>query len=159
MAASVGVKVTPWFAVPALGAVDGVVKAKVPGKDAPPTPVAAPPVRLELTNVCPRMIELAVGWVAIVEVALLTVTLTSVVTVLKLFVAVGVKVTLWLFVPALGAVEGLVKAEDPSTLPTPFVSVLLASVCPYVIGVAVGADVIVGAALLTVTLTPVLAVL
>ena len=67
--------------------------------------------------------------------------------------AVGVNVTLCAAVPADGAVVGVVNAKVPATLPTPPLSVELASVCPNVIPVAVGAVVIVGVALSTVTFT------
>ena len=76
MAASVGVNVTPWLAVPALGAIEGVVKAKVPGV------LAVPPDRVELASVCPKVIPLAVGATLIVGVALATAKLTVVVAVL-----------------------------------------------------------------------------
>jgi len=62
--------------VPALGAVEGVVKANVPGVD------ATPPLRVEEASVCPTAIGLAVGGVVIVGVALATLTLADVVVVL-----------------------------------------------------------------------------
>jgi hypothetical protein len=68
------------------------------------------------------------GAVLMVGVALLTVTLTEVVTVLKLLESVGVKVTPWLAVPALGAVVGVVNAKDPGVDAAPPLSVELASV-------------------------------
>jgi hypothetical protein len=74
-----------------------------------------------------------------------------------------VNVTLWLAVPTLGAVEDVVKANVPSTT-APFtlalpLSELLANVCPKVIALAVGAALMVGVALPTVTLTDPVAVL
>ena len=59
-------KVTPWLAVPAFGAVAGVVKAKVPGTE------AVPPLTAESARVWPKVIAEAVGAV-IVGVALFTV--------------------------------------------------------------------------------------
>ena len=44
---SVGVKVTPWLAVPAEGAVAGVVNANAPAT------LAVPPLRVELARVWP----------------------------------------------------------------------------------------------------------
>jgi hypothetical protein len=64
-----------------------------------------------------------------------------------------VKVTLWEEVPALGVVVGAVNAKLPATLAAPPLRVLLDKVCPYVIAPALGAALIVGVALLTVTLT------
>lgn len=61
-----GVNVTPLLAVPALGAVLGVVKANVP------TVLAEPPVRSESAKVSPKVMSEAVGAVAMVGVALLT---------------------------------------------------------------------------------------
>jgi len=61
---SVGVKVTLCEAVPTFGAVDGVVKAKLPGTD--PTP----PLKVELVKVCPYVMALATGRVVIVGVTL-----------------------------------------------------------------------------------------
>ena len=66
----------PWLAVPAFGAVAGVVKAKEPGVD------AVPRVRAELASVWPNMIAEAIGAAEIVGVALFTVTLIVVVAVL-----------------------------------------------------------------------------
>lgn len=60
---SVGVKVTLWLPV-ATGAVEGVVKAKVPGT------LAAPPERVELERVWPTRIGVAVGGVVMVGVPL-----------------------------------------------------------------------------------------
>ena len=80
MALSMGVKVTPWPAVPAFGAVEGVVKANVPATTVPFT--LALPLSELLANVCPKMIALAERPGLIVGVARLTVTLTFVVTVL-----------------------------------------------------------------------------
>ena len=76
MAVSVGVKVTLCEAVPALGAVDGVMKAKVPATE------ATPPLNVEEARVCPYVIAVAVGGVVIVGVALPTVTLAEVVALL-----------------------------------------------------------------------------
>ena len=73
-------------------------------------------------------------------------------------VSVGVKVTLCEAVPAPGAVDGVVNAKLPETDATPPLNVDEARVCPYVIAVAVGAVVIVGVALPTVTLAEVVAV-
>jgi hypothetical protein len=80
-----------------------------------------------------------------------------------LAVSEGVKVTSWLAVPAFGAVEDGVKANAPATtvpftLALPF-SELLANVCPKVIALAERPGLIVGVALVTVTLTLVVAVL
>ena len=69
-------KVTPWLAVPAFGAVAGLVKAKVPGTD------AAPPLRVESARVWPNVITEAVGTSVISTSALLTVTFTEEVAVL-----------------------------------------------------------------------------
>ena len=63
-AASLGVKVTLCEAVPALGAVAGAVKVKLPGTD--PTP----PLKVELASVCPKVIALALGGVVMVANAL-----------------------------------------------------------------------------------------
>ena len=76
MVVSVGVNVTPWLAVPALGAIEGVVKTKVPAV------LAVPPDSVELASVCPKVIPLAVGATLIVGVALATAKLTVVVAVL-----------------------------------------------------------------------------
>ena len=65
---SVGVNVTPSDGVPAPGAVVGVVQAKLP----PTEPL--PPLRVEEASVWPAAIELAVGHVLTVGVALLSVT-------------------------------------------------------------------------------------
>ena len=62
-------------------------------------------------------------------------------------VSLGVKVTPWLPVPALGEVLVVVKAKDPAVLAVPPLSMELANVCPYVIALAVGAAEIVGVAL------------
>jgi hypothetical protein len=94
-----------------------------------------------------------------VGVALLTVTLTVVVAVLKLLVSVGVKVTPWLADPAFGAVLGVVNAKAPDASTVPPVSVELANVCKYVMALAVGATLMAGVALFTVTLTVVVIVL
>ena len=147
LVASVGVKVTPCAAVPAWGCVAGVVNANVPGT------LAAPPPNVELASVCPYAIDVAVGAVVIVGVALATVTFTFNDTVLYRVVSVGVKLTPCSAVPTFGWVVGVVKAKVPATLATPPPSVELASVCPNVIDVAVGAVVIVGVALPTVTFT------
>ena len=76
MEASVGVNVTPWLAVPALGAVAGLVKAKVPGTE------AAPLLRVESARVWPKVIAEAVGASVISTAPLLTVTFTVEVAVL-----------------------------------------------------------------------------
>ena len=89
------------------------------------------------------------GAVVMFGVALLTVTLTVVVTVLKLVVLLGVNVTLWLAVPALGAVVGVVKAKVPPVDAAPPLSVELASVWPKVMAEADGAVLIVGVVLTT----------
>jgi hypothetical protein len=60
------VNVTPWLAVPALGAVLGVVKANVPSV------LASPSVRSESAKVSPKVMSEAVGAVMMVGVALLT---------------------------------------------------------------------------------------
>ena len=80
MAVSVGVNVTFWLAVPAFGAVEGVVKANVPATAVPLT--LALPLSELLDNDCPKAIALAERPGLIVGVALLTVTFTLVVTVL-----------------------------------------------------------------------------
>jgi hypothetical protein len=80
LAVSVGVNVTLCRAVPTLGSVEGVVKANVPAT-AVPFKLALPLSEL-LANVCPKAIALAERPGLIVGVALLTVTLTLVVTVL-----------------------------------------------------------------------------
>ena len=85
--------------------------------------------------------------VALIEVGawgMTVVTLTEVVTVLKLAAALGVKVTLWLLVPAAGAVDGLVKAKVPEISADPPVKVDESSVCPWKIELAVGTTLIVG---------------
>jgi hypothetical protein len=74
------VNVTLLLAVPAFGAVEGVVKANVPATTVP-FKLALPLSEL-LTNVCPKTIALAERPGLIVGVALLTVTFTLVVTVL-----------------------------------------------------------------------------
>jgi hypothetical protein len=56
-------------------------------------------------------------------------------------------------------VEGLVNANVPLVLAVPPVRVLEAKVCPLVIELAVGATLMVGVALATVTLTLVVVVL
>ena len=76
-----------------------------------------------------------------------------------MFVSVGVKVTLWLEVPTPGAKEESVQAKLPATLAEPPLRLELAKVCPKVMAEAVGTAVIDGVALLTVTLTVVVAVL
>ena len=65
--------------------------------------------------------------------------------------SVGVKVTLSDCVPAGGPVVGAVHEKLPPTDPLPPVSVEEASVCPYVIALAVGHVLTVGVALFTVT--------
>jgi hypothetical protein len=72
---SVGVKVTLQEAVPAPGAVPGVVQAKLPAG------VLVPPVSVEAARVWPKVMALAVGQV-IVAVALPVTTLTVLVAVL-----------------------------------------------------------------------------
>jgi hypothetical protein len=69
--------------------------------------------------------------------------------------SVGVKVTLCAAAPTAGVVVGVVNAKLPGTDPVPPLSVDAASVCPYVIALAVGhADAeTVGVALFTVTFT------
>ena len=101
----------------------------------------------------------AVGVELITGVALLTVTLTDVVAILLFAVLLGVNVTLWFEVPVLGVALGVVKAKPPATLAEPPERVELAKVCPKVIALPVGTDVIDGVALETVTLTVVVAVL
>ena len=76
-----------------------------------------------------------------------------------MIVSFGVNVTLWLEVPVLGVVPGVVKEKVPATLADPPERVELAKVCPKIIALAVGADVIDGVALETVTLTVVVIVL
>jgi hypothetical protein len=110
----------------------GVVKAKLPATE----PV--PPVNVEDAKVCPKVIVLAVGHTLTLGVALFTVTLTVPVTVLKSIVSVGVKVTLWPAVPAVGAMPGVVKVKLPATAAVPPLSVEDAKVCPKVIPFAVG---------------------
>ena len=78
-------------------------------------------------------------------------------------VCVGVNVTLWLAVPAFGDADGVVHAKVPATT-VPFtlalpLSELLANVCPKVIALAERPGLIVGLALVTVTLTLVVVVL
>jgi hypothetical protein len=80
LSVSVGVNVTFWLAVPAFGAVEGVVKANVPAT-AVPFKLALPLSKL-LANVCPKTIALAERPGLIVGVARLTVTLTLVIAVL-----------------------------------------------------------------------------
>ena len=80
MSVSDGLKVTLCGAIPTLGTVEGVVKANVPATTVPFT--LALPLSELLTNVCPKTIALAERPGLIVGVALLTVTLTLVVTVL-----------------------------------------------------------------------------
>jgi hypothetical protein len=77
---SVGVNVTLLLAVPAFGAVEGVVKANLPNTSVP-FKLALPLSELS-ANVCPKTIALAERPGLIVGVALLTVTFTLVVTVL-----------------------------------------------------------------------------
>ena len=60
---SVGVKVTLCDAVPNPGAVDGVVKAKLPATE------CMPPLKLELANVWPLVSVLAVGQIITIGVA------------------------------------------------------------------------------------------
>ena len=60
-------KVTLCEAVPTLGAVAGVVNAKLPAAGTP-----TPPVKVELASVCPNVIAEAVGQVVTLEAALAT---------------------------------------------------------------------------------------
>ena len=90
----------PWLAVPAFGAVAGVVKAKVPGAE------AVPPVRVEFASVWPKVIVDAVGAWVISTSALLTVTVTKVVVPRRLLATLGVNVTLCVDTPILGIVSG-----------------------------------------------------
>ena len=76
MAVSLGVKVTPRAAVPALGAVLDDVKLNAPAV------LAVPPLNVEEAKVCPKVIPLAVGAALIVGVAFATVTFTVLVAVL-----------------------------------------------------------------------------
>ena len=62
-------------------------------------------------------------------------------------------------VPTFGDVDGVVKANDPGVLALPPVRLLSANVWPKVMPLAVGAALIVGVALPTVTLALVVAVL
>ena len=71
-------------------------------------------------------------------------------------VSAGVKVTPCEAVPMVGALEGIANAKLPGTEPAPPLSVELPSVCPKVIELAVGVEVIVVRALFTVTFTLVL---
>ena len=71
----------------------------------------------------------------------------------------GVKVTPWLAVPTTGTVLDAVKEKEPVVLAAPPDSEALDNVWPYVMAAAVGAALIVGVALLTVTLADVVAVL
>ena len=87
-------------------------------------------IKSPLSLFVPPVALINLGSAVIVGVALFTVTLTLVVTVLYLAVSVGVNVTLWLPVPALGAVEGVVKANAPSTLALPPLNVEETKVCP-----------------------------
>jgi len=57
-----------------------------------------------------------------------------------------VNVTPWLAVPTFGAVDGVVKANDPAVLAVPPVRLLSANVWPKVMSLAVGAAVIEGVA-------------
>jgi hypothetical protein len=57
-----------------VGAVLGVVKAKLPGTE------AVPPLKVEDAKVCPKVIALAVGHTLTAGVALFTVTLTVLLT-------------------------------------------------------------------------------
>jgi hypothetical protein len=63
-----------------------------------------------------------------------------------------VNVTLSLGVPPLGTIVGVVQVNVPPTEAEPPLSVDDASVCPYVIALAVGHTDTVGVALFTVTL-------
>jgi len=64
------VNVTDTLGVPLEGTDEGKVKAKDPVKGTPPTPVAEPPLSVEDDNACPRKMGEAVGFVAMVGVAL-----------------------------------------------------------------------------------------
>ncbi len=75
MPLSLGVKVTDCCVVPTAGVVPGVINVKLPAT------LAIPPLKVESASVWPEVIEVAVGGVVIVGVALPTVTLTFVVTV------------------------------------------------------------------------------
>ncbi len=75
MPESVGVKITDCCVVPTAGTVPGVVNAKLPAT------LAFHPLNIESSSVWPEIIEVAVGGVVIIGVALPTVTLTLVVTV------------------------------------------------------------------------------
>ncbi len=75
MPLSLGVNVTDCCVVPTDGAVLGVVNAKLPAM------LDTPPLKVESASVWPKAIDVAVGDVVIVGVALPTVTLTFVVTV------------------------------------------------------------------------------
>jgi hypothetical protein len=55
LADELGLKITLWLLVPTAGAVDGLVKAKVPEMS------ADPPVKDDEARVCPWKIVLAVG--------------------------------------------------------------------------------------------------
>ena len=63
MAVSLGVNVTLTLLVPAFGAVEGVVNAKLPAT------LAVPPLRAESLSVCPYVIALADGPALITGVA------------------------------------------------------------------------------------------
>jgi hypothetical protein len=99
----------------------------------------------------------AVGSTVTLVGALFTSTLTVLDTGENWLVFAGVKVTLSKCVPAVGAVAGIVNANVPGTgvlfdIADPPVSADEASVCPYVIALAVG-HVMVGVAMFTCTLT------
>ena len=72
--------------------------------------------------------------------------------------SVGVKVTPCGEAPTAGVMEESVQAKVPSTLAVPPLRVEEAKVWPWVIPVAVGATLMVGVALATVTFTLVVAV-
>ena len=72
----------------------------------------------------------AVGHAVTFGVALLTITVTELVTLVKSVVSEGVKVTLCEAVPAPGEVEGVVKVKVPAGLAAPPFKVELARVWP-----------------------------
>ncbi len=79
--------VTECVAVPASGAVSGIVKAKLP------TTLPTPPLKVAFARVCPEVIALAAGSVVMAGVALATVTLTFAVAEWWFDASLGVKVT------------------------------------------------------------------
>lgn len=110
----VGINVQFCEAVPTVvGAVLVTVKANEPGTE------ATPPLRVEDAKVCPIMIDVAVGDVVIVGVALFTVTSTVPVTLLYRSVSIAVNVQFCVETPESGTVVEVVKAKLPSTEATP----------------------------------------